>query len=104
MTMPPRVCRRAIVPIGLPLLWLAAFAAQDAETSLPSGAKWRVRLQAPLSTSFSRKGDMVSARVLEPAVFQGAILEGVIRDLKAGGDPARVSSIQFDFVTLHAGD
>jgi hypothetical protein len=88
----------------MPVLLFAAFAAQDGETALPSGENWRVRLLAPLSTSFNRKGDMVSARVLEPAAFQGAILEGVIRELKAGGDSARASSIQFDFVTLHAGD
>ncbi len=92
--------RRLFVPV----LLLAAATAQDAETALPNGEKWRVRLLAPLSTNFNRKGDMVSARVLEPASFQGAILEGVIRELKAGGGSAKVSSVQFDFVTLHAKD
>jgi hypothetical protein len=97
----PPVCERAAAPVLLAVLLLAA---QGAEPALPAGAKWRVRLLAPLSTGFSRKGDMVSTRVLAPAAFQGAILEGVIRDLKAGGDSAGASSIQFDFLTLHAED
>jgi hypothetical protein len=92
------------MPVLVPVLLLAAIAAQDASNALPTGENWRVRLLAPLSTSFNRKGDMVSARVLEPAAFQGAILEGVIHELKAGGDAAGASSIQFEFVTLHAGD
>lgn len=101
MRMLPPVCERAAAPVLLAVLLLAA---QGAEPALPTGAKWRVRLLAPLSTGFSRKGDMVSTRVLAPAAFQGAILEGVIRDLKAGGDSAGASSIQFDFLTLDAGD
>jgi hypothetical protein len=99
--LPSDACKRAVIIMWLPLLLLAA---QDRETALPAGAKWRVRLLAPLSTAFNRKGDMVSARVLEPAAFEGAILEGVIRDLKAGGDSSRVSNILFDFVALHIGD
>jgi hypothetical protein len=92
------------MPVLAPMVLLAALAAQDASTALPTGENWRVRLLAPLSTSFNRKGDMVSARVLEPAAFQGAILEGVIHELKTGGDAAGASSIQFEFVTLHTGD
>ena len=88
--------------IWLPLVLFGALRAQDTKTTLPIGAKWRVRLLSPLRTDFNRKGDMVSARVLEPSAFQGVILEGIIRDVKSGGNSARVASIQFDFVTLHA--
>ena len=86
--------------------WAAAFAAtflslassvhaEDPHTALRPGVKWKVQLLAPLSTTFSRKGDMVSARVIEPDAFKGAILEGVVRDLKPG------ATIDFDLVALH---
>jgi hypothetical protein len=61
-----------------------------------------VRLLAPLSTNFNRKGDMVSARVIEPAAYRGLVLEGVIREIKAGGAAGKDSTVQFEFHTLHA--
>jgi hypothetical protein len=82
----------------------ASAVAQVAEPVLPADVDWHVRLLAPLTTEFNRKGDMVSARVLEPAAYSGAILEGVIRDLKAGGSPGKSSTVEFDFETLHVGD
>ncbi|MDR3718722.1 MAG: hypothetical protein P4K98_07960 [Bryobacteraceae bacterium] len=104
MRVPLFAWRPVVMPIPMTVLLLAALAAQDAGIAPFSGENWRVRLLAPLSTGFNRKGDMVSAQVLEPAAFQGAILEGVVHELKAGGDPARASSILIEFVTLHAGD
>jgi len=76
--------------------------AQTAAQAPLSAPCWRVRLLAPLTTRFNRKGDMVSARVLEPAAYQGSVLEGVIREIKAGGAAGRDSTIQFEFHTLHA--
>jgi hypothetical protein len=61
----------------------------------------RVRLLAPLTTKLNRKGDIVSASILEPAKYQGGILEGDIRDLRAGSSSNKHSSIQFQFHTLH---
>ena len=86
--------------IALVHLVVAIACAQDSETVLPADAKWRVRLQSPLSTSFNRKGDMVSAVVLEPEAFKGTLLEGLIRETKAGG-ASKIATVQFDFVTLH---
>jgi hypothetical protein len=78
--------------------------AQDRGVTLPaSGETLRVRLLAPLTTRFNRKGDMVSARVVEPAALAGGILEGDIRDLKTGG-PGKEATIQFQFQTLHVAD
>lgn len=87
------------------LLSVCALAlAQDRGVTLPaSGETLRVRLLAPLTTGFNRKGDMVSARVVEPAALAGGILEGDIRDLKAGG-PGKEATIQFEFQTLHMAD
>jgi hypothetical protein len=88
------------------LLWLvcALALAQDRGVTPPApGQTLRVRLLAPLTTRFNRKGDMVSARVLEPAALAGGILEGDIRDLKVGG-PGKETTIQFEFQTLHVAD
>jgi hypothetical protein len=86
------------------LLLPVAAPAQDRTISAPpAGTTLRVRLLAPLTTKFNRKGDMVSASVVEPAGYAGAILEGEIHDLKAGGT-GRESAIQFEFHALHVGD
>lgn len=82
-------------------LLLAQAGAQTTGPAL-SPAFWRVRLLAPLSTDFNRKGDMLSARVIEPAAYQGIVLEGVIREIKAGGPAGKDSAVQFEFHTLHA--
>jgi hypothetical protein len=81
---------------------LAAALAQDGALTVPAGA-FRVRLLAPLNTDFSRKGDMVAAQVLEPAEMQGGILVGEVQEVKAGGGPGKVSTIQFEIQTLHMG-
>jgi hypothetical protein len=95
-------CLRGSVALLLSIATLAL--GQNREISVPAaGETLRVRLLAPLTTNFSRKGDMVSARVLEPASFEGGILEGEIRDLKVRG-PGQESSIQFEFHTLHMAD
>jgi hypothetical protein len=60
----------------------------------------RVRLLAPLTTKLSRKGDLVSAAVMEPAGFDGGILEGDVREIK-GGAAQKSSVVQFQFHTLH---
>jgi hypothetical protein len=63
----------------------------------------RVRLLAPLTTKLNRKGDIVSASVLEPSRYEGAILEGDVLEVRPGTSPSNNrSSIQFQFHTLHA--
>ena len=83
----------------------AATVAQDVESGAQAEGDWRVRLLAPISTKFNRKGDMVSTRVLTPAKYQDRILEGDIREVKAsGGNSGKLASVQFDFHTLHSSD
>jgi hypothetical protein len=60
----------------------------------------RVRLLAPLTTKLSRKGDLVSAAVVEPTGINGGILEGDVREIK-GGAAQKTATIQFQFHTLH---
>ena len=64
-----------------------------------SAAEMHVRLLAPLTTKLNRKGDMVPARIVEPAALQSGILEGDIREIRAGG--TKRSIIEFQFHTLH---
>jgi hypothetical protein len=63
----------------------------------------RVQLLAPITTKFSRKGDLVSTRVLEPANYRGNFLEGEVHEVK-GGAAGKVGYVQFEFHTLHMGD
>jgi hypothetical protein len=80
---------------------MALFAfAQDATLAVPAGPL-RVRLLAPLNTEFSRKGDMVAAQVVEPDRVKGGILMGEVQEVKPGGSPGKVSSIEFEVQTLH---
>jgi hypothetical protein len=89
--------------VSLLLVW-AGFAQGDAATEASTGVTARVRLLAPLTTKFSRKGDLVSARVLLPANYQGSILEGEVREVRAGGPGGKSSYVEFDFHALHVGD
>jgi hypothetical protein len=82
---------------------LSVSASGQTPPSLPNlnGAELHVRLLAPLTTKLNRKGDMVSAKVIEPAAMKDAILEGEIHEIHAGGASNKRSTIQFRFHTLH---
>lgn len=90
----------------LPLcIWLAASGlglAQEGALPVPAGPI-KARLLAPLNTEFSRKGDLVAAEVTEPAQLKGGILVGEVQEVKAGGMPGKVSTIEFDIQALRLG-
>jgi hypothetical protein len=89
--------RTACLAILVAPSWGAS--AQNTEVPAFSAAEMHVRLLAPLATKLNRKGDMVPARIVEPAALQGGILEGDIREIHAGG--TKRSIIEFQFHTLH---
>jgi hypothetical protein len=60
------------------------------------------RLTAPLTTKLNRTGDMVVAKIVQPAQFAGQYLEGEIRDIHPGAG-TKHAEIFFQFLTLHAG-
>jgi OmpA-OmpF porin, OOP family len=66
-----------------------------------------VQLQAELmnqvGTDTSRKGDLVSARVVSPQALQGDILEGKVSDAKSGGKVGGKSALKLSFDTLRHG-
>jgi hypothetical protein len=91
------------ITIGCFVLLISNALAQSPPTITSESTEMRVRLLAPLTTKLNRKGDMVSASVLEPAKYQGAILEGEILDVHPGSSPANNRSyIQLQFHTLHS--
>ncbi len=88
------------------MAWLGALsggapapgAAQTSET------QFRVKLLTPISTQTSKKGDKITAQVLEPQAYSGDILEGLIHESKGGGKVKGKSALNFSFQTLdHAG-
>lgn len=65
----------------------------------------QVELMNNLDTESSRKGDLISGRVLSPAAFQGDIVEGKINNVKKGNSLRGQSTLSFTFETLrHAGE
>jgi len=83
-------------------IW-AAFAQGPEANGHLADTTVRVQLLSPLTTAFNRKGDMVSARILEPASYKGAILEGEVQEIKAGAG-GKSASVLLEFQTLHMAD
>lgn len=67
---------------------------------LPRDAEFRVSLTAPISTETNRKGDKISAVVVAPEDFAGAIMEGEIKESKSGNKFKGKSTLLFTFHTL----
>ncbi len=72
---------------------------------IPSNLKLSVELLSPLSTATNKKGDKFSCKILTPAEYAGAIVEGHIRNLKRSGKANKDSNIDlaFEKVTLSDG-
>jgi hypothetical protein len=91
-----------IVVVFLSLICVFDRAVAPAQTTPPNfkDVALRVRLLAPLSTKLNRKGDLVSAAVVEPPVYEGGILEGDVHEIR-GGPSQKTATVQFQFHTLH---
>lgn len=66
-------------------------------------ADFRVKLLTPINTQTSKKGDKITAQVLDPAAFRGDILEGTVRESKSGAKLKGKSVLNFTFNTLNHG-
>lgn len=62
--------------------------------------EFRVKLTAPISTETNQKGDKISAIVVAPPEFNGAIMEGEIKEAKSGNKFKGKSTLLFTFHTL----
>jgi hypothetical protein len=78
---------------------------QGANLPVPPNTKMSLELLSPISTASSKKDDKFSCKVLTPAEYADAIVEGHIRSLKRSGKANKESKIDlaFDRITLPNG-
>jgi hypothetical protein len=74
---------------------------QPATPALTAETEFRAKLLTPLNTQTSKKGDKITAQVLDPQPFTGDILEGTIRESKSGAKLKGKSVLNFTFDTLN---
>ena len=79
----------------LPFLFVSSVLAQSVDLQL--------ELMNQVGTDVSRKGDLVSGRVISPAQFQGDVVEGKIAELRSGSRQGGASVLTFNFSTLRHG-
>src|SRR5438128_8857160 len=82
-----------------------AYATDGPDLPVPANLKLSVELLSPISTTTNKKGDKFSCKILTPAEYAGAIVEGHIRNLKRSGKANKDSNIDlaFEKVTLSDG-
>lgn len=71
---------------------------------LAKDTEMKVKLTAPVSTATNQKGDKISAMVMAPEPFRGAVMEGEIRESKSGNKFKGKSTLLFAFQTLVLSD
>lgn len=81
------------------LLAGSAAAPLPAQTIQPD-SKFQVKLLGPISTQTSKKGDKITAQVINPADFQGDVMEGSVRESKSGGKIKGKSVLNFAFDSI----
>ncbi|HEX8457761.1 MAG TPA: hypothetical protein VF656_10730 [Pyrinomonadaceae bacterium] len=83
-------------------------AAQDGATPalvVPKGRRFSLELLSPLSTASNQKGDKFSCKILSPAEYAEAIVDGHIKTAKRSGTAKGDSKMEliFDTITLSDG-
>jgi hypothetical protein len=67
---------------------------------LKPNTEFKVKLLGPLSTETNQKGDKITAQVVTPAQYAGAIMEGEVKESKSGNKFKGKSTLLFTFQTL----
>jgi hypothetical protein len=65
--------------------------------TIPPNTEMRIELLTNLSTDASQKGDRFQARVIEPAEYEGAMIEGRVSRVKRSGRVKGSSELQLSF-------
>jgi hypothetical protein len=71
---------------------------------IPRDTVMRVELLTNLSTEASQEGDRFQARVIEPAEFEGAMVDGRVRRVKRPGRVKGTSELQLSFEQIRMPD
>lgn len=82
------------------LVLLNLFTLASFGQSIAPNTEFRVKLLGPLSTETNRKGDKITAQVLQPAEFAGAMMEGEVKESKSGGKVTGRSVLNFTFQSI----
>jgi hypothetical protein len=75
----------------------STFASNNPELLIPANTKVSIELLSPISTATGKKGDKFTCKVLTPAEYSGAIVEGHIRNVKRSGKANKDSKIDLAF-------
>ena len=75
----------------------STFASEKPELLIPANTKVSIELLSPISTATGKKGDKFTCKVLTPAEYSGAIVEGHIRSVKRSGKANKDSKIDLGF-------
>lgn len=77
----------------------------QASSVIPAETALRLRLTSALSTKTNNEGDRFTARVVEPATYEGATVEGYIARIERSGKMTGHTemALEFDTITLRDG-
>jgi hypothetical protein len=78
--------------------------ARGGSVFIPRDTVMRVELLTNLSTEASQEGDRFQARVIEPAEFEGAMIDGRVRRVKRPGRVKGSSELQLSFEQIRMPD
>jgi len=88
----------------IPITALSLFLLAPGQTSWAAAPAYKgpltVQLLGPLSTTNNKKGDKITAQVVSPSEFSGAIIEGVILEAKSSGKVKGTSSLNLAFRSM----
>ncbi len=73
----------------------------NAPLVMPHGTMLMVELESNLSTETTQRNDRFQARVVEPAEYQGAIIDGHVTRVKRPGKVKGVAEMQLSFEQIH---
>jgi OmpA-OmpF porin, OOP family len=85
------------LPMKMKLIWVAFLLAGIAQAQ---EMEFQVELMNRVGTETSRKGDIVSARIVSPANFKGSVIEGKITESTSGAKSSGESVLDIDFDML----
>ena len=72
--------------------------------TIPRNTILNLELLTPLSTDASQRGDRLQARVIEPAQYQGYLVEGRVAQVKRPGKVKGVAELQLAFDQIRSTD